>query len=126
MIVAKTPSEIREWVKQKRASPAVTVGFVPTMGALHEGHLSLMRQARIECDVVVVSIFVNPLQFNVQADFDKYPRTDEKDLCQWKVLGDQDILLVSLLWSPSCFSPYNPIVPTSGKRITNNSLSSEK
>lgn len=95
MIVAKTPSEIREWVKQKRASPAVTVGFVPTMGALHEGHLSLMRQARIECDVVVVSIFVNPLQFNVQADFDKYPRTDEKDLSLCAEIGVDAVYLPS-------------------------------
>ena len=54
-------------------------GFVPTMGALHEGHASLIRAARKECDEVVVSVFVNPLQFNDKSDLDKYPRTPKED-----------------------------------------------
>ena len=71
-----------------------TVGFVPTMGYLHEGHLALIRRARAECDHVIVSIFVNPTQFGANEDLSKYPRDLERDLRLIEPYTD-------LVWTPS-------------------------
>lgn len=76
--VATTIAEIRAAVTAKRQS-GKTIGFVPTMGALHEGHAALIRAARAASDFVIVSIFVNPTQFGPKEDFAKYPRTLEAD-----------------------------------------------
>jgi pantoate--beta-alanine ligase len=77
--VASTIAEIRALVQSCRAE-GKQVGVVPTMGALHEGHLSLMRAARTRCDVLVSTIFVNPTQFAPGEDFEKYPRPLDHDL----------------------------------------------
>jgi len=75
----RTGNAMRAWSRALRRE-GVTIGLVPTMGALHEGHRSLIRAARLACDAVAVSIFVNPLQFGPLEDFDRYPHSLAQDL----------------------------------------------
>jgi len=94
MDVCKSIDEIREAVKSLK-SKGKRIGFVPTMGALHEGHLSLIRQAKERADEVVVSIFVNPEQFGPNEDFESYPREMEEDLKKCENAG------VSVVFAPN-------------------------
>lgn len=73
----RTVAELKAW--RNALPPESTVGFIPTMGALHEGHGTLFSSARKHCDHVLASVFVNPLQFNEGADFKRYPRTEDED-----------------------------------------------
>ena len=102
-------NEVRAEVKRWRAE-GLKVGLVPTMGALHEGHLSLIKRAKAECDKVVVSVFVNPIQFGPSEDFDKYPRTLETDteLC--------DNESVDIVFAPNANEMYG------GGRLSNDTL----
>lgn len=86
MQVIKNISQIRNFVAQKKAEEK-KIAFVPTMGALHEGHLSLFRKAREVADITIASIFVNKAQFNDASDYAKYPRQLESDLELLKKLG---------------------------------------
>ena len=101
MEIIRTISWMKETVRQARAENHV-VGLVPTMGALHEGHLSLIRRARVDCSRVYASIFLNPAQFGPNEDLSKYPRTFEKDVEQLTAAG------VDVLFAPDSKEIYPP------------------
>ncbi len=98
-IVARSLPALRHSLEDLRAGGA-TVALVPTMGALHDGHLALVRDARRRCKRVAVSVFVNPTQFAPHEDFDAYPRTWDSDLAKLAAEG------VDLIWNPDVKTMY--------------------
>ncbi|USG63476.1 pantoate--beta-alanine ligase [Brevibacillus ruminantium] len=101
----ETIGELRRELKAARIQ-GKRIGFVPTMGYLHEGHLSLVEQAKQTCDLIVMSIFVNPLQFGPNEDFERYPRDLERDSRMAATAG------VDLLFTPSVEEMYPTAVKT--------------
>src|SRR5271156_3280641 len=99
MRIVKSVAEMQSVCRELRRGGSV-LGFVPTMGALHEGHLSLVRRAKADCDVVAASIFVNPLQFAPGEDFTRYPRTFEEDCRRLAAEG------VEVLFAPEAAEMY--------------------
>ena len=97
MIKYKSAYRLNKYI-QKQKKLGKTVGFIPTMGALHQGHLSLIQAAKNECDIAVCSVFVNPTQFNKASDLEKYPRNLDADAI--------------LLESVACDVLFNPSVKT--------------
>lgn len=95
MQILRTVDELRRWSRASRSTSGSTVGLVPTMGALHAGHASLIRAARAACSHVAVSLFVNPTQFGPNEDYSRYPRSFEADC----VLAEQEGACV--LFAPS-------------------------
>lgn len=99
MEIIKNPGEMQDYTL-KMIKDGKTVGLVPTMGYLHDGHLELMRTARKECDLVVASIFVNPIQFGVGEDYEEYPRNLERDASAAEGTG------VDVIFAPSTLAMY--------------------
>ncbi len=108
MRTVRTVAELRDALAEPRRAGA-SIGLVPTMGALHEGHAELLRRARAECDRVVMSLFVNPAQFNEAADLAAYPRTEAADAAIAEKAG------VDVLFAPAPEEVYPPGFATTVK-----------
>ncbi len=106
MRTVRSVAELRAALAPARRA-GLTIGLVPTMGALHEGHLSLIRRAREQCEEVVVSLFVNPAQFNERSDLERYPRQEERD-AELAARAGADVL-----FAPSIDEVYPPGFATS-------------
>ena len=106
MLLFKNVNDLQSYLKQLQKKKK-TIGFVPTMGALHQGHLSLIKQAKEKSDIVVCSIFVNPTQFNDASDLEKYPRTAGKDI---NLLTSEQ---TDVLFMPPAEEVYPPNLDTS-------------
>lgn len=116
LLVVKDPADFRAVIRERvqAVGPQATIGFVPTMGALHDGHEHLVHKARQENDLVVVSIFVNPLQFGPHEDFARYPADLEGDVSRLRAAG------VDVVFAPSVESMYpggDPLVRVSSGEL---------
>ena len=111
MLILQTVKDVRKYVTTLKKHNK-RIGFVPTMGALHAGHLALVKQCATENDIVVVSIFVNPTQFNNPIDLEKYPRTPERDIDLLSTIP------ASMVFIPSVEEIYPP-AEESSKHIFN-------
>ncbi len=98
------------WRIRRRAIDGCSIGFVPTMGALHRGHSSLVERCRGENQVVVVSIFVNPSQFNDPSDLERYPRPIHQDLALLHSLGVDEVI------APACGNCIRPATASAWSR----------
>lgn len=104
--IEEVKNNVNEWKKQ-----GLKIGVVPTMGALHDGHASLIKKAVETCDKVIVSVFVNPIQFGPSEDYDKYPRTLEDDVKLAESIG------ANIIFAPSPDEMYGK-----GQRLSNDTL----
>lgn len=95
MILFKRPDDLIDFIQKKRKS-IIKIGFVPTMGALHQGHISLIKKSKSENDITICSIFINPTQFNNPNDFKKYPVTIEADIEQLELNGCDILFMPSV------------------------------
>jgi pantoate--beta-alanine ligase len=102
MQIIRTVAQLRSWSRSHRCTPGSTIGLVPTMGALHAGHASLIRAARARCSQVAVSLFVNPTQFGPNEDYARYPRAFEADCALAETEG------ADVLFAPTVEEMYPP------------------